>query len=231
MELLNTHTVVNSRSATQSDCSSLSLSPVWLTSWSTKEHIWENHSFLNKMFAWEWLYIPQSRNGAELVNPGTLCDGGVLRAQHSPPRGRLLFFPVMSISLGISASLHTTCWAQQCGEARASGVMVSACQSQSQGSVSSHQSKKLYPDVTCLPLHLPPLEDGIPCGSLIDEISLSSKLAYSFFTAGSHGRRTTSFLSMWPTKMSRCYHLWRKCNWQTLSLHHDSLLFTSSIIC
>lgn len=105
--------------------------------------------------------IPQSWNGAELVNPGTLCDGGVLRAQHSPPRGRLLFFPVMSTLLGISASLHTTCWAQQCGEARASGVVVSACQSQSQGSVSSHQSEKLYPDVTCLPsLHVPPPEAG-----------------------------------------------------------------------
>lgn len=151
----------------------LSLSPVWLTSWSTKEHIWENHSFLNKMFAWEWLYIPQSWNGAELVNPGTLCDGGVVRAQHSPPRGRLLFFPVMSILLGISASLHTTCCAQQCGEARASGVVVSACQSQSQGSVSSHQSENLYPDVTCLPsLHLPHPGSGISCRSLINEISL-----------------------------------------------------------
>lgn len=108
-------------------------------------------SFFNKMFAWVWLYILQSRNSAESVNPGTLCDGGVLRAQHSPLRGRLLFFPVMSILLGISASLHTTCCAQQCGEARASRVVVSACQSQSQGSVSSHQSEKPYPDVACLP--------------------------------------------------------------------------------
>lgn len=91
------------------------------------------------------------RNSAESVNPGTLCDGGVLRAQHSPLRGRLLFFPVMSILLGISASLHTTCCAQQCGEARASRVVVSACQSQSQGSVSSHQSEKPNPDVACLP--------------------------------------------------------------------------------
>ena len=99
------------------------------------------------MFAWVWLYILQSRNSAESVNPGTLCDGGVLRAQHSPLRGRLLFIPVMSILLGISASLHTTCCAQQCGEARASRVVVSACQSQSQGSVSSHQSEKAYPDV------------------------------------------------------------------------------------
>lgn len=96
-------------------------------------------------------------NSAESVNPGTLCDGGVLRAQHSPLRGRLLFFPVMSILLGISASLHTTCCAQQCGEARASRVVVSACQSQSQGSVSSHQSEEPYPDVACLPTpHVPP---------------------------------------------------------------------------
>ena len=36
-----------------------------------------------------------------------------------PGRGELLFIPVMSILLGISASLHTTCCAQQCGEARA----------------------------------------------------------------------------------------------------------------
>lgn len=76
---------------------------------------------------------------------------GVLRAQHSPLQGRLLFIPVMSILLGISASIHTTCCAQQCGEARASRVVVSACQSQSQGSVSSHQSEKSYPDVACLP--------------------------------------------------------------------------------
>lgn len=189
MELLkaHTHTVVNSSSATQPDCRSRSLSPVWLTSWSTKEHIWENHSFLNKMFAWEWLYIPQSWNGAELVNPGTLCDGGVLRAQHSPPRGRLLFFPVMSILLGISASLHTTCWAQQCGEARTSGVVVSACQSQSQGSVSSHQSEKLYPDATCLPsLHLPLPDTGILWASIFNEISLGSKLilAWVFLYSG-----------------------------------------------
>lgn len=112
-------------------------------------------SFLNKMFAWVWLSILQSRNSAESVNPGTLCDGGVLRAQHSPLWGRLLFIPVMSILLGISASLHTTCCAQQCGEARASRVVVSVCQSQSQGSVSSHHSEKPYPDVACLP-SLPP---------------------------------------------------------------------------
>lgn len=181
----------------------LSLSPVWLTSWSTKEHIWENHSFLNTMFAWEWLYIPQFWNGAELVNPGTLCDGGVLRAQHSPRRGRLLFFPVMSILLGISASLHTTCWAQQCGEARASGVVVSARQSQSQGSVSNHQSETPYPDVTCLPsLHLPPPEAGMPRGSLIDKISPSfnSKWPVPSFQQG----HMTSFLSVWQTKMCHC---------------------------
>lgn len=148
----------------------LSLSAVCLTPWSTKEPMWETHSFLNKRFAWEWLCIPQSWNGAELVNPGTLCDGRALRAQHSPPRGRLLFFPVMSILLGISASLHTTCCAQQCGEARASGVVVSARQSQSQGSVSSHQSEKLYPDVTCLPsFHLPPPEAVIPGRESHDE--------------------------------------------------------------
>lgn len=108
-------------------------------------------SFLNKMFAWVWLSLLQSRNSAESVNPGTLCDGGVLRAQHSPLWGRLLFIPVMSILLGISASLHTTCCAQQCGEARASRVVVSVCQSQSQGSVSSHHSEKPYPYVACLP--------------------------------------------------------------------------------
>lgn len=115
------------------------------------------------MFAWVWLYILQSQNSAESVNPGTLCDGGVLRAQHSPPRGRLLFIPVMSILLGISASLHTTCCAQQCGEARASRVVVIACQSQSQGSVSSHQSDKAYPDAVCLPSpHVLPPTIGCP---------------------------------------------------------------------
>lgn len=129
---------------------------------------WENLSFFNKMFAWVWLYILQSLNSAESVNPGTLCDGGVLRAQHSPQRDRLLFFPVMSILLGISASLHTTRCAQQCGEARASRVVVSACQSQSQGSVSSHQSEKLYPDVTCLPSpHILPLEAVLLCLSFL----------------------------------------------------------------
>lgn len=123
-----------------------------------------NLSFFNKMFAWVWLYILQSLNSAESVNPGTLCDGGVLRAQHSPLWDRLLFFPVMSILLGISASLYTTCCAQQCGEARASRVVVSACQSQSQGSVSSHQSEKLYPDVTCLPSsHILPLDAALRC--------------------------------------------------------------------
>lgn len=71
--------------------------------------------------------------------PGVhLCEAG------------LLFIPVMSILLGISPSLHTTCCAQQCGEAGASGGMVSVRQSQSQGSVSSHQSEeKPCPDV-CL---------------------------------------------------------------------------------
>lgn len=127
---------------------------------------WENcrrFSFFNKMFAWVWLYSLQSWNSAESVNPGTLCDGRALRAQHSPLWGRLLFFPVMSILLGISASLHTTCCAQQCGEARASRVVVSACQSQSQGSVSSHQSEKPYPDVACLPSpHVQPPYIGCP---------------------------------------------------------------------
>lgn len=97
-----------------------------------------------------WLCILQSRNSAQSVNPGTLCDGGVLRAQHSPRQDRLLFSPVMSILLGISASLHTTCCAQQRGEAGAGRAVVSACQSQSQGSVNSHHSEKLCPDVTCL---------------------------------------------------------------------------------
>lgn len=97
-----------------------------------------------------WLCILQSRNSAQSVNPGTLCDGGVLRAQHSPRQDRLLFSPVMSILLGISASLHTTCCAQQRGEAGAGRAVVSACQSQSQGSVNSHHSEKLRPDVTCL---------------------------------------------------------------------------------
>ena len=106
--------------------------------------------FLNKMFAWVWLYILQSWNRAESVNPATFCDGGVLRAQHSPLWGRLLFIPVMSILLGISASLHTTCCAQQCGEAGTGRVVVSVCQSQSQGSVSSHHSEEPYPDVACL---------------------------------------------------------------------------------
>lgn len=128
-----------------------SCSSVWVTSCSTKEHILrEPQLFLNKMFAWVWLCILQSRNSAQSVNPGTLCDGGVLRAQHSPWQDRLLFSPVMSILLGISASLHTTCCAQQRGEAGAGRVVVSACQSQSQGSVNSHHSEKLCPDVTCL---------------------------------------------------------------------------------
>lgn len=160
------------------------------------------------MFAGEWLYIPQSWNGAELVNPGTLCDGGVLRAQHSPPRGRLLFFPVMSILLGISASLHTTCWAQQCGEARESGVVVSTCQSQSQGSVSSHQSEKLVPRRYLSPT---------PSSSTFrgwnstwksyqwNFIEFHFNLACSFFTAGSHDRCMTSFVSVWRTKTSHCY--------------------------
>lgn len=65
-------------------------------------------------------------------------------------KDRLLFSPVMSILLGISASLHTACCAQQRGEAGAAGAPVSACQSQSQGSVNSHHSEKLCPDVTCL---------------------------------------------------------------------------------
>lgn len=96
-------------------------------------------------------YTLQSRRSAESVNPATSDDRRVLCAQHSPLWGRPLFIPVMSILLGISASLHTARCAQQCGEARARRVVVSVCQSQSQGSVSSHQSKRLRPDVARLP--------------------------------------------------------------------------------
>lgn len=140
----------------------------------------------NKMFVWMWLYILQSRNSAESVNPGTLCDGGVLRAQHSPQQGRLLFIPVMSILLGISASLHTTCCAQQCGEAGASRVVVSACQSQSQGSVSSQKSDKPYPDVVCLPLpHVLLLTTG--CASSIMCCSSFLPVYHKQMTAGAYG--------------------------------------------
>lgn len=79
------------------------------------------------------------------VNLATQCDGSVLRASHSPPPACLLFISVMSSWLWISPSLHTACCAQQCGEAQASWVVVSACQSQCQGSVSSHQSESLWP--------------------------------------------------------------------------------------
>lgn len=138
------------------------------------------------MFAWVWLYILQSWNSAESVNPGTLCDG-VLRAQHSPLRGRLLFIPVMSILLGISASLHTTCCAQQCGEANTGRVVVSACQSQSQGSVSSHQSEKPYPDVACLPSPhvLPPKAVLFPL-LVVLEISTSTHHTLSLSDTSDH---------------------------------------------
>lgn len=102
---MNMHSVSNITPAAAPDSHSLA----WVTSCSTKENL----SFLSKMFAWVWLYIMQSWNSAEAVNPCTSCDGGVLRAHHSPLQNRLLFFPAMSILLGISASLHTTC----CGPA------------------------------------------------------------------------------------------------------------------
>lgn len=131
--------------------------PVWLASC----------SYLERAIALLLSCLPErglifcNPETVQFVNPGTLYDRGALRAQHSSRQGRLLFFQVMSILLGISASLHTTYCAQQCGEARASRVVVSACQSQSQGSVSSHQSEKLYPDVACLPPHRVPSLEGI----------------------------------------------------------------------
>lgn len=182
------------------------------------------------MFAWEWLYIPQSWNGAELVNPGTLCDGGVLRAQHSPPRGRLLFFPVMSILLGISASLHTTCWAQQCGVARESGVVVSTCQSQSQGSVSSHQSEKLVPRRYLSPT---------PSSSAFRGWNSTWK-SYQWNFIEFHFNLACYSGVTWQVHDLICICVTNKNvsllyvyvqNKATLSLHHLSFLFASSIIC
>lgn len=159
--------------------------------------------FLNKTFAWVWLYILQSQNSAESVNPGTLCDGGVLRAQHSPQQGRLLFIPVMSILLGISASLHTTCCAQQCGEARASRVVVSACQSQSQGSVSSHKSDKPYPDVVCLPSpHV--LLPTIGCPSSITCCLSFPPVYHKQMLAGTYGDVIACFCVIY------CSHIWKE---------------------
>lgn len=140
----------NNTTATVSDFHS----SVWVNSCLSEEHIFTEPLVIS---AFSIRCLPEcgslfcNPETVQSVNPGTLCDGGVLRAQHSPLWGRLLFIPVMSILLGISASLHTTCCAQQCGEARASRVVVSVCQSQSQGSVSSHHSEKPYPDVACLP--------------------------------------------------------------------------------
>lgn len=151
------------------------------------------------MFAWVWLCILQSRNCAESVNPGTICDGAP-RGQHSPLRGRPLFIPVMSTLLGISAGLHTVPAVLSSVERPQPGERWSAPVNHNhkdQLAAVRLRSHSQMLSVFLLPTNLPPRASGL----LYDSVLKSHILNWKLFSLRNKQSQTTA---IWSDHRGRC---------------------------